>query len=133
MPASPSNVVKRLAEQEYEHLYIDGGKTIQGFISEGLIQKLIVTKVPILIGSGIPLFGALPHDIRLHHLETLQFDNGLVQSKSEILEKTYSNYPGQLPNIFLPVKDYVAREGCGSKQIPVGALYRSHNSCPWTA
>jgi len=79
MSASPSDVVQRLAEQWYERLYIDGGKTIQGFISEGLIQKLHITKVPILIGSEIPLFGALPHDIRLHHLETLQFDNGLVQ------------------------------------------------------
>ena len=87
MSASPSNVIQHLAEQGYEHLYIDGGKTIQGFISEGLIQELIITKVPILIGSGIPLFGALPHDIRLHHLETIQFDNGLVQNKYEIPEK----------------------------------------------
>lgn len=86
MSASPSEVVQRLAERGYKHLYIDGGKTIQGFIREGLIQKLIITKVPILIGSGLPLFGALPHDIRLLHLETLQFDNGLVQSKYEILE-----------------------------------------------
>jgi len=84
--ASPSEIVQRLAERGYKHLYIDGGKTIQGFIRAGLIQKLIITKVPILIGSGIPLFGALPHDIRLRHLETLQFDNGLVQSKYKILE-----------------------------------------------
>jgi dihydrofolate reductase len=86
MSASPSDVIQRLVERGYKHLYIDGGKTIQGFIREGLIQKIIITKVPILIGSGIPLFGALPHDIRFLHLETLQFDNGLVQSKYEILE-----------------------------------------------
>ena len=30
---------------------------------------------PVLIGSGIPLFGAPPHDIKLRHLETLQFTN----------------------------------------------------------
>jgi hypothetical protein len=47
---------------------------------------LILTKVPVLIGTGIPLFGPLPHDIGLRHLETLQFDNGLVQSKYEVLE-----------------------------------------------
>jgi dihydrofolate reductase len=85
LSASPSEVVQRLAEQGYEHLYIDGGKTIQGFLREGLIQKIIITKVPILIGSGIPLFGTLPQDIRLRHIETLQFDNGLVQSKYEVL------------------------------------------------
>ena len=85
MSAIPSEVVQRLAERGYKHLYIDGGKTIRGFLREGLIQRLIITKVPILIGSGISLFGALPHDIRLRHLETLQFDSGLVQSKYEIL------------------------------------------------
>ena len=86
MSASPSEVVRRLAERGYRHLYIDGGKTIQGFLREGFIQKLIITRVPILIGSGIPLFGALPHDIRLRHLETLQFDNGLVQDKYAVIQ-----------------------------------------------
>lgn len=85
MSGSPSDVVQRLAERGYKHLYIDGGKTIQGFIRAGLIQKLIITKVPILIGAGIPLFGAIPDDIKLRHLETLQFDNGMVQSQYEIL------------------------------------------------
>ena len=78
-------LVQRLAERGYQHLYIDGGKTIQGFIKEGLIQKIIITKVPILIGSGISLFGTLPYDIRLRHLETHHFDNGFVQSRYEVL------------------------------------------------
>jgi dihydrofolate reductase len=83
---SPSEIVQRLTEKGYQHLYIDGGKTIQGFISAGLIQTLIITKVPVLIGCGLPLFGALPHDIHLKHLETLHFDNGFVQSQYEILK-----------------------------------------------
>jgi len=85
MSASPSVIVQHLAERGFKHLHIDGGKTIQGFIRAGLIQKIIITKIPILIGSGIPLFGTLPHDIRLRHLETLQFNTGLVQSTYEIL------------------------------------------------
>ena len=84
MSGSPGEVIQKLAEKGYEHLYIDGGKTIQAFLRAGLIQTLIITKIPILIGSGIPLFGTLPHDIKLRHLETLQFDSGLVQSKYEI-------------------------------------------------
>ena len=84
MSGTPGEIVRNLAERGYEHLYIDGGKTIQGFLRERLIQTLIITKIPILIGSGIPLFGTLPHDIKLRHLETFQFDNGLVQSKYEI-------------------------------------------------
>ncbi|UAJ74588.1 dihydrofolate reductase (plasmid) [Synechocystis sp. PCC 7339] len=86
MCAPPSEVVYRLSERGFQHLYIDGGKTIQGFLSEGLIQQLIITKVPILIGSGIPLFGSLPHDVRLHHLQTRQFKNGLVQSQYNVIE-----------------------------------------------
>jgi dihydrofolate reductase len=84
----PQEVVFRLSKRGFQHLYIDGGKTIQWFLSEGLIQQLIITKVPILIGSGIPLFGSLPHDIRLHHLETRQFKNGLVQSKYKVIENS---------------------------------------------
>jgi len=86
MSASPSEVVRRLSERGYKHLYIDGGSTIQNFIRDGLIRQLIITRVPILIGNGISLFGTIPHDIRLRHLETLQFDNGLVQDKYEILD-----------------------------------------------
>ncbi len=85
MAGSPGEVIHHLAGQGFEHLYIDGGETIQGFIREGLIQEMIITKVPVLIGTGIPLFGAVPHDIQLQHLETLQFDNGLVQSKYKVI------------------------------------------------
>lgn len=81
----PREVIRHLAERGFRHLYIDGGKTIQGFLSEGLIHQLIITKVSILIGTGISLFGPLPHDVRLRHLETRQFENGLAQSKYEVL------------------------------------------------
>jgi len=54
------------------------------WLAEGLIQQLIITRIPILIGSGIPLFGPLSHDIKLRHIETRQFANGLVQSKYEV-------------------------------------------------
>lgn len=85
MSAAPQEVVRRLAERGFRHLYVDGGKTIQGFLGEGLIHRLIITKIPILIGAGIPLFGPLPHDVRLRHLETRQFENGLVQTEYEVL------------------------------------------------
>jgi dihydrofolate reductase len=85
MSAPPRDVVRRLAERGFKHLYIDGGKTIQGFLREGLIQQLIITRVPILLGTGIPLFSTLPRDVRLHHLRTRHFENGLVQSQYEVL------------------------------------------------
>lgn len=85
MSCSPAELVGRLSKRGAKHLYIDGGKTIQGFLNAGLIQRLIITRIPVLIGAGIPLFGPLAHDIKLRHIETRQYSTGLVQSEYEIL------------------------------------------------
>jgi len=82
----PQQLVDRLAAQCAAHLYVDGGKTIQGFLNAGLIDELTITRVPILIGSGVPLFGALDHDVRLRHIATQQFENGFVQSKYRVAD-----------------------------------------------
>jgi dihydrofolate reductase len=82
----PQQLVYRLAAQGAAHLYVDGGKTIQGFLNAGLIDELTITRVPILIGSGVPLFGALNHDVRLRHIATQQFENGFVQSKYRVAD-----------------------------------------------
>ena len=81
MAGPPKNIASRLAAQGMRHLYVDGGITIQGFLRARLIQRLIITRVPILIGSGIPLFGPLDADLKLHHVATRQFASGLVQSE----------------------------------------------------
>ena len=67
------------------HLYVDGGITVQGFLRAGLVQSLVITRVPVLIGVGIPLFGALPHDIQLHHVATRHYPSGLVQSEYQVV------------------------------------------------
>jgi dihydrofolate reductase len=85
MSGSPAEIVARLAERGAQHLYIDGGITIQRFLAAGLIQRLVITRVPVLIGSGIPLFGPLPHDVRLAHVATRQYRSGLVQSEYTIV------------------------------------------------
>jgi dihydrofolate reductase len=81
MNGTPAEIVSRLAASGAHHLYIDGGITIQEFLRAGLIQRLIITRVPVLIGDGIPLFGALARDIRLRHVGTRQFPSGLVSSE----------------------------------------------------
>ena len=82
----PQHLVERLAGQGATHLYVDGGKTIQGFLDAGLIDELTITRVPILIGTGIPLFGPLNRDVRLTHIATRQFENGFVQSKYRVAD-----------------------------------------------
>lgn len=84
MAGPPAQIVSQLAASGAHHLYVDGGLTIQGFLRAGLIQRLIITRVPVLIGQGVPLFGSLPRDIRLRHVATRHFPSGLVQSEYEV-------------------------------------------------
>ena len=81
MAGTPHEIVSRLTQRGMTHLYIDGGVTIQGFVEAGLIQRLIITRIPVLLGRGIPLFGPLSRDIRLGHVATRTYPSGLVQSE----------------------------------------------------
>jgi dihydrofolate reductase len=84
MAGPPEEVVAKLAASGAQNLYVDGGVTIQRFLRAGLIQRLIITRVPVLIGQGIPLFGALPQDVRLRHVSTRHYPSGLVQSEYQV-------------------------------------------------
>lgn len=85
MAGPPAEIALRLAATGAHHLYVDGGITIQGFLRAGLIQRLTITRVPVLIGDGVPLFGTLPHDIRLRHVATRHYPSGLVQSEYHVV------------------------------------------------
>jgi len=84
LSGTPADIVATLADKGFQHAYVDGGITIQQFLRAGLIQRLTVTRVPVLIGTGIPLFGAIPHDIPLRHIATHQYGSGLVKSEYEV-------------------------------------------------
>jgi dihydrofolate reductase len=81
MAGPPEEIVARLAQRGMKHLYIDGGVTIQRFLRAGLIQRLVITRIPILLGSGIPLFGPIEKDIRFEHVLTRWYPSGMVQSE----------------------------------------------------
>jgi len=84
LAGQPRDIAAQLGKRGLEHLYVDGGLTIQGFLRAGLIQRLIITRIPVLLGSGIPLFGDLPVDLRLEHVATRSFQSGLVQSEYRV-------------------------------------------------
>ncbi|HXO88377.1 MAG TPA: dihydrofolate reductase family protein [Candidatus Acidoferrales bacterium] len=84
MAGSPAEIVSKLAASGAHRLYVDGGITIQGFLRAGLVERLVVTRVPVLIGAGIPLFGALPHDLRLRHVATQHYPSGLVKTEYHV-------------------------------------------------
>src|SRR6185503_15449338 len=78
MSGPPRDIVTRLAGRGMKHLYIDGGVTIQRFLNAGLIDRMTITRVPVVIGQGIPLFGPMLRDVRLEHLATRTYPSGLV-------------------------------------------------------
>jgi dihydrofolate reductase len=87
MDGAPADIVAALAASGAHNLYIDGGVTIQRFLRDGLINRLIITRVPVLIGAGIPLFGTLLRDVKLEHVSTRSFPSGLVTTEYHVLTR----------------------------------------------
>lgn len=72
-------------QRGWTHAYVDGGGAIQAFLRAGLIDDMIITRIPVLLGQGLPLFGPLAADVQLQHLQTRAFGSGFVQSHYRVL------------------------------------------------
>jgi dihydrofolate reductase len=79
-------LLERLSHEGAKHVYVDGGKTIQGFLADGLINEITLTVIPIILGDGIPLFGLSKDDVSLTHLRTTVYDFGFVQTTYSVNE-----------------------------------------------
>jgi dihydrofolate reductase len=82
----PSALMAELTGQGYCHAYVDGGKTIQAFLKAGLIHRMSLTRIPILLGDGIPLFspGKGTNALCLKHVSTKTYENGMVSSTYDV-------------------------------------------------
>jgi dihydrofolate reductase len=81
---APRELISELERRSARHIYLDGGLTIQRFLREGLIDEMTITTIPILIGEGLPLFGALDSDVKVELLRSESFKNGFVQNKYKV-------------------------------------------------
>lgn len=77
---APLPLLEELARRGHQRIYVDGGKTVQSFLREDLVDELVLTRLPVLIGEGIPLFGPTGRDLKWEHLATKVYDPGLVKS-----------------------------------------------------
>lgn len=76
-----TSVLKTIHQKGHHHLYIDGGRTIQHFLAEDLIDEMIITVIPVLLGAGTPLFGNLERALNFECLETTHCIGKIAQNK----------------------------------------------------
>lgn len=67
-------------------VYVDGGATIRAFLDADAISDMVITRIPVLLGAGLPLFGTLSKAVPLRHLETRSFPSGVVQSRYQVAQ-----------------------------------------------
>jgi dihydrofolate reductase len=79
-------IIREIHTKGYQNLYIDGGKTIQSFLDQNLINEIIVTIIPIILGDGIPLFNKINKTITFKCIHTLLFSNHIVQNHFVLVE-----------------------------------------------
>lgn len=87
MSGDPTSIAEQLSGRGLKHLYIDGGQTIQGFLEAGLINEIIITRIPVLLGQGIPLFSPQSAERPLRLVSTSASENGFVQSHYQIIDE----------------------------------------------
>jgi dihydrofolate reductase len=81
---SISELISKLEKDGYTHVYIDGGTTITSFLNHGLINEMIITKAPILLGEGLPLFGKINKMLKLENTEVKSFPNDWYQFRCNV-------------------------------------------------
>ncbi len=77
----PREIISKLESRKQKNLYIDGGRLIQSFLREDLIDELVITRFPKILGKGIPLFGDLDKILDFEHVETEVIENYLIKSR----------------------------------------------------
>ncbi|WP_394751028.1 dihydrofolate reductase family protein [Spongiimicrobium salis] len=74
-----TEIVQQIHKKGFKRLYIDGGATIRSFLEADLIDEMILTTIPVVLGGGFPLFKELPNPLQFELIETQIFLNQITQ------------------------------------------------------
>ncbi|MCW5584263.1 MAG: dihydrofolate reductase family protein, partial [Gammaproteobacteria bacterium] len=85
------HLVKKLHDEGIKHIYVDGGATISQFLNVGLVDQLIISIIPVVLGSGIPLFSKINKDKWCQLLSSQAYSNGLVQLRYEVKNNGFTD------------------------------------------
>jgi len=85
---STDEALTLLAERASTAVYVDGGRVIADWLRRGLIDDIVLTRAPVLLGGGIPLFGPLDSDVHLIHVATTFNDAGMTSSHYRVAVPT---------------------------------------------
>jgi dihydrofolate reductase len=86
MHRTPLELIDKMQSLDIRQIYLDGGVTIQRFLRAGLVDEMTITTIPVLIGGGLSLFGALDEDVKVELLRSQSFKNGFVQNEYRVLK-----------------------------------------------
>lgn len=82
---TPRQAMEMLQSEGVKRAYVDGGRVIRSFLALDMISDMVITRVPVLLGTGRPLFGGDRRDVSLAHKGTRAFPSGLVQSRYDVV------------------------------------------------
>lgn len=82
---TPAELLERLGSRGIRHVYVNGGRTIQGFLADGLIHQITIMVIPVLLGSGRLLFATSGREQKLVLLSSKTYRFGFVQSTYRVL------------------------------------------------
>ena len=80
MKGSLTEILDQIHEKGFNRLYVDGGTTIQNFLKEDLIDEMVLTTIPILLGGGSSLFLELPNELKFELIGTKTYLNQITQN-----------------------------------------------------
>ncbi|MGB8652367.1 MAG: dihydrofolate reductase family protein [Mycobacteriales bacterium] len=75
---SPHEALRHWTDSGFARVYVDGGQLISSFLAEGLVDDLVLTRVPVLLGEGRPLFHATGRRTELRLDDVRTWPSGFV-------------------------------------------------------